>query len=49
MTIAAYKRKAAGDITTQELQHYETNVGGGGGGGEKKKKNLKEKYSIKNL
>jgi len=31
MTIAAYKRKAAGDITTQELQHYETNVGGGGG------------------
>jgi hypothetical protein len=28
MTIAAYKRKAAGDITTQELQHYETNVGG---------------------
>jgi hypothetical protein len=30
MTIAAYKRKAAGDITTQELQHYETNVGGGG-------------------
>jgi hypothetical protein len=36
MTIAAYKRKAAGDITTQELQHYETNVGGGGGENSKK-------------